>query len=218
MAERELKKPLSNRFSNAVLLACKLHRTQARKGTEIPYVSHLLSVAGLALEHGATEDEAIAAVLHDAVEDQGGARRAAQIRARFGPRVATIVLGCTDTVQDPKPPWRARKEAYVRHIGSASRSIRLVSVCDKLHNARAILADYREHGDELWARFTGGREGTLWYYRSLVTSFSKAARPSEKGMARAVAELERVVAELEALSAGRAAKLGMVARRFRPIR
>jgi (p)ppGpp synthase/HD superfamily hydrolase len=194
MAEDKLDQPLTPRFTAALTLACELHRSQARKGTQIPYVSHLLGVASLALEHGADEDEAIAAVLHDAVEDQGGQATAASIRERFGDRVTEIVLACTDTDVTPKPPWRQRKEAYVAHIRGATPSARLVSACDKLHNARAILGDYRELGDELWSRFSGGREGTLWYYRALVSAFSA------HGPSRVVAELDRVVSELESLS------------------
>ena len=162
---------LSPRFTDALVLACELHRDQTRKGTPIPYVAHLLAAASLALEHGATEDEAIAALLHDAVEDQGGLPTEVRIRARFGDAVADIVMGCTDAVAIPKPPWRERKEQYIAHLAHASPSILLVSACDKLHNARAILADYRVLGEALWPRFTGGRDGTLWYYRALVAAF-----------------------------------------------
>lgn len=192
--EQALEQPLTRRFTDALTLACDLHRTQARKGTQIPYVAHLLAVAGLALEHGASEDEAIAAVLHDAVEDQGGAETAARIRAQFGDAVADIVVACSDTDVVPKPPWRARKEAYIAHVRTAPASVRLVSACDKLHNARTLAADYRQVGEELWKRFTGGREGTLWYYRSLVTAFA------EHGRTPLLDELDRVVTELESLA------------------
>jgi uncharacterized protein (DUF1330 family) len=184
---------LTPRFTEALTLACVLHRSQVRKGTYIPYVSHLLGVASLALEHGATEDEAIAALLHDAVEDQGGAATAALIQDRFGAAVADIVRACSDTDEVPKPPWRARKEAYVEHVGTASASVRLVSASDKLHNARSIFSDYRAHGDRVWDRFSGGRDGTLWYYRALVDAFSKHGRSS------LIDELDRVVTELEQL-------------------
>jgi HD domain len=194
MAEDTLDNPLTSRFAEALALACELHRSQARKGTQIPYVSHLLAVASLALEYGATEDEAIAAVLHDAVEDQGGAPTARVIENKFGKRVADIVRACSDTDVVPKPPWRERKEAYIAHVRDASASVRLVSACDKLHNARAILADYREHGESLWERFSGGRDGTLWYYRELIDAFSA------NGRSRLVDELDRVVTELEVLA------------------
>ncbi|MBI5830235.1 MAG: bifunctional (p)ppGpp synthetase/guanosine-3',5'-bis(diphosphate) 3'-pyrophosphohydrolase, partial [Chloroflexi bacterium] len=141
-------------------------------------------------------DEAIAALLHDAVEDQGGPVVRDEIRRRFGDNVAAIVDGCTDTDATPKPPWRARKEAYIAHIRTASPSVQLVSAADKLHNARAILLDYRQMGDSLWERFHGGREGTLWYYRAIVTAFREAGA----GPARLVDELERVVADLERLT------------------
>jgi (p)ppGpp synthase/HD superfamily hydrolase len=191
VSNESLHQPLTDRFADALTFACELHRRQRRKGTQIPYVSHLLAVASIALEHGASEDEAIAAVLHDAVEDQGGAATAARIRERFGDSVANIVLGCTDTDVQPKPPWRERKEAYVAHVRSARPSVRLVSASDKLHNARAILADHRALGDALWDRFSGGREGTLWYYRALVDAFASHGRN------RLVDELDRVVTELE---------------------
>jgi GTP pyrophosphokinase len=186
---------LSPRFEQALAFAAELHRQQVRKGTPVPYLAHLMAVASLALEHGATEDEAIAAVLHDAVEDQGGAATQEAIRQRFGPAVADIVAGCTDTDQTPKPPWRARKEAYVAHLGSASPSVRLVSLCDKVHNARTILADYRTVGEALWSRFTGGKTGTLWYYRALVEAFRAHGHPA------LVAELDRVVREVGRLAA-----------------
>jgi (p)ppGpp synthase/HD superfamily hydrolase len=198
MQEEILARPLTSRFANAVAFACELHRTQTRRGTQIPYVAHLLGVASLALEHGADEDEAIAAILHDAVEDQGGAPTAVKIRDRFGERVAEIVLSCSDTDVVPKPPWRARKEKYVAHLAEATESARLVSACDKLHNARAILSDYRELGEALWGRFREGREGTLWYYRAVLEQL-RASPPGPSGL-RLVDELERAVEALERLA------------------
>lgn len=184
------------RFAEALSYAIALHAQQKRKGTEVPYVAHLLAVTALALEHGANEDEAIAAALHDAVEDQGGAATSAEIERRFGPTVRAIVEGCTDADVVPKPPWRTRKEAYLAHLHAAPPSVLLVSASDKLHNARAILADLRDLGDALWPRFTGGRAGTLWYYRSLVDAY----RPREPRAL--VSELERVVSEIERIAAG----------------
>ena len=182
---------LSDRFDQALLLASDLHREQQRKGSGVPYLSHLLGVASLVLEHGGDEDEAIGALLHDAVEDQGGLPTLARIRDRFGERVADIVAGCTDAHTDPKPPWRERKEAYLAHIRTASPSVRLVSNADKLHNARAILNDYREIGDALWERFNTGVEELLWYYRSLADIFLAT---NGNALAR---ELDRVVREIE---------------------
>ena len=187
---------LTTRFDEALVLASRLHAPQARKGTTIPYVSHLLAVAGLVLENGASEDEAIAALLHDAVEDQGGAATREEIRRRFGDSVAQIVDGCTDADVIPKPPWRERKEKYIAHIRVASPSVWLVSAADKLHNARAILADYRVMSEAVWDRFNGGKEGTLWYYRSLVDMFREVP-----GSTPLVKELGRVVSELERLAA-----------------
>jgi GTP pyrophosphokinase len=153
-----------------------------------------LGVASIALEYGATEDEAIGALLHDAGEDAGGRGRIEDIRVRFGKDVADIVDGCTDAEVIPKPPWRKRKEDYIAHLPQASASVRLVSASDKLHNARAILRDYRQHGEALWSRFNGGREGTLWYYRELVKAFLKA------GTNELIEELDRVVREVETLA------------------
>jgi (p)ppGpp synthase/HD superfamily hydrolase len=185
---------LTARFEEALAYASRLQAGQTRKGTDIPYVSHLLAVAAIVLEHGGDEDEAIAALLHDAVEDQGGAPTREEIRRRFGDRVTEIVEGCTDAEVVPKPPWRERKERYVARLRDASPSVRLVSCADKLHNARSILADYWTCGDELWERFRGGREGTLWYYRALVGAFR------EHGPSPLVDELERTVVEIERLA------------------
>lgn len=186
---------LSSKFDQALQYAVLVHAGQVRKGTEIPYVSHLLAVASIALEYGANEDEAIGALLHDAVEDGGGPARMADIRHRFGEAVADIVHGCTDAEVVPKPPWRKRKEDYIAHIPAAPAPVRLVSAADKLHNARAILRDYRIHGEDLWSRFNGGKDGTLWYYRSLVDAFSKAERNE------LIEELDRIVSEIERISA-----------------
>ena len=185
---------LTARFRQALAYAAELHEKQVRKGGDVPYVAHLLSVTGIVLEYGGDEEEAIAALLHDAVEDQGGASIRDEIRARFGDRVTAIVDGCTDADTQPKPPWKQRKEAFVESISTASPSVRLVSAADKLHNARSILADYREIGEPLWDRFTGRKRGTLWYYRTLVDAFHKA------GPSPLVDELDRVVTEVENLA------------------
>lgn len=193
----ETTKPiLGQRFEDALTYAAKLHSRQIRKGSGVPYISHLIGVASTALEYGADEDEAIAALLHDAIEDQGGQEAKEEIRDRFGESVAAIVEGCTDADMQPKPPWRQRKEAYIAHIKDASPSTHLVSCSDKLYNARAILKDCRIRGEKLWARFTGGKEGTLWYYRALSDAF-RAVYPSPLSE-----ELERVVSEIEKLAAG----------------
>jgi GTP pyrophosphokinase len=186
---------LSQKFDQALHYAVLIHAFQKRKDTEIPYLAHLLGVASIALEYGANESEAIGALLHDAGEDAGGEGRIEDIRHRFGDAVADIVQGCTDAVTIPKPPWQKRKEDYIAHVPLASASIRLVSASDKLHNARAILRDYRRLGDALWTRFTGGKAGTLWYYRALVTAFRKA------GKDELIDELDRVVTEIEQLAA-----------------
>jgi (p)ppGpp synthase/HD superfamily hydrolase len=190
----EAKLILTSKFDEALAYAVDLHRAQPRKGTGVPYVSHLLSVAALVLEHGGTEEQAIAALLHDAVEDQGGRPTAEAIRARFGETVAEIVDGCTDTDLTPKPPWRERKEAYVARVRREPAHVRLVSAADKLHNARTMVTDLRIHGPSLWERFNAGRDETLWYLGALVEAFREA------GTAPIVEELARTVAELEAVS------------------
>ena len=181
--------PLSERFTRALTFATELHAEQVRKGSEVAYISHLMAVCALVIEHGGDEDEAIAALLHDAVEDQGGQETRRAILHRFGQRVAEIVDGCTDAVGHPKPPWRDRKERYIAHIATAEPSVLLVSAADKVHNARAILTDYRRLGEALWDRFRGGRQ-TLWYYRSLLDAYRRADPPTH--VAELVEELGRV--------------------------
>ena len=186
---------LSPRFEQALQYATVVHAGQKRKGTEIPYVAHLLAVTAIALEHGANEDEAIAALLHDAAEDAGGRGRLEDIRLRFGKIVADIVEGCTDTDLTPKPPWKKRKEDYIVHVREASASVKLVSAADKLHNAQSILRDYRSLQGDLWSRFNGGKDGTLWYYRALVEALGA------HGSNPLIQELDRTVSELERLAA-----------------
>ena len=187
---------LTTRFNEALVYAAQLHADQFRKGTSIPYIAHLLAVASIALENGADEDQAIAALLHDAVEDQGGEKTSQEIGERFGNNVAEIVEGCTDTDIIPKPPWRKRKEDYISHLKNAERPVLLVSASDKLHNARAILTDYRQLGESLWSRFNGGKDGTLWYYRSLIETFKE----SDQIPKVLINELENVVSEIEHLA------------------
>ncbi len=161
----------SARFASAMTYAHDVHQGQFRKGTSVPYIAHVLGVAAIALEYGADEDEAIGALLHDAAEDGGGEATLAEIRARFGDAVGDIVLGCSDSlVEDPedKLPWRDRKENYLVHLENASQSVCLVSAADKLHNVRSIIRDYQQHGDDIWLRFQGRREGTLWYYETVA--------------------------------------------------
>ena len=186
---------LDQRFLEALAYATKLHAQQARKGTRVPYVAHLLGVASIVLAEGGDEDMAIAALLHDAVEDQGGKPTLREIERRFGVRVAKLVDACTDADSVPKPPWKDRKTRYIEAVRHEPADARLISAADKLHNARDILADYRQHGEQVWKRFRGGREGTLWYYRALVEAFRAA------GGNRLVNELDRVVSELESLVA-----------------
>jgi GTP pyrophosphokinase len=183
---------LSERFDQALAWASALHRQQRRKGGNVPYIAHLLAVTALVLEAGGDEEEAIAALLHDAVEDQGGASVRAAIEERFGPRVAAIVEGCTDTDQDPKPPWRERKTAFLVALEGADASVRLVVAADKLHNATCTLHDLRYEGPTAWDRLRG-REKALWYYRSVLETLACS------GSNPLVRRLELIVAELETL-------------------
>jgi (p)ppGpp synthase/HD superfamily hydrolase len=185
---------LGPRFNEAFLFAAEKHGLQTRRKTGVPYISHIMSVAALVLEAGGGEEEAIAALLHDVVEDCGGQVVLEEIRERFGEPVANIVAGCTDAYTVPKPPWKARKLEYLDHLRRATDDVRLVGAADKLHNVRTILADYRADGDSVWERFSGHREGTLWYYRA-VLDVLREGKPN-----RLIDELHRVVTELETLA------------------
>ena len=186
---------LGPRFMRAFQFAGKKHSGQTRKASTIPYITHLMGVASLVLEAGGDEDLAIAALLHDVVEDCGGAPMLKEVRSRFGKRVAEIVDGCTDAYTVPKPPWRERKESYIRRLKKETADTRLVSAADKLNNIRSILSDYRAIGESVWSRFNGGREGTLWYYRTLRDEFLRSKKN------RITLDFDLAVRELESLTA-----------------
>jgi (p)ppGpp synthase/HD superfamily hydrolase len=193
---------LGERFTSALDLAFDLHREQARKGSGIPYFGHLLGVTSIVIETGGSEDEAIAALLHDAAEDQGGYATLERIRNEFGEFVARVVEECSDSFGEPKPPWRDRKQGYLDHLEEASDAGLHVSLADKLQNVRTIVVDYRDLGEQLWGRFNADRDEVLWYYRSLAALFTRrrpGALASE--LSEAVAELERLI---ETASAGSA--------------
>jgi len=190
---------VGRRFRDALVWAAELHEEQKRKGGSVPYVAHLIGVASIVLEHGGDEDQAIAALLHDALEDQAHRMTPGEISARFGDRVEKIVEACTDgdaeEQRDRDPArWRVRKQKYIDEIATKPVEALLVSMADKLYNARAILEDFREIGDKLWPRFTAGREGNLWYYRALLTAFKPRAQN------RLWHELDRTVCEIERLA------------------
>src|SRR5271156_6752414 len=185
---------LGPRLQRAFRYAAEKHDGQTRKQTAVPYLSHLMGVASLVLEAGGDEDMAIAALLHDVVEDCGGMPRLREVRKLFGARVAKIVEGCTDSFGEPKPEWIERKKEYLHEVMRADAETRLVSASDKLHNVRTILADYRQHGEAIWARFNGKKEGTLWYYRALSNEYRRR-HPN-----RNTRELEIAVAELERMA------------------
>jgi GTP pyrophosphokinase len=184
----------SERIIDAMAAAAQIHGTQRRKGTEIPYLSHLLGTCSIALEYGANEDEAIAALLHDAIEDGRPTAAARATVWSFGDEVGRIVEACTDADTQPKPPWRPRKEAYLASLEKKDHSVLLVSASDKLHNARSIVRDRRGVGEKVWDRFKVQKSDTLWYYRSLVVAY----RENSEHNPALVAELDRTVAEMEA--------------------
>jgi (p)ppGpp synthase/HD superfamily hydrolase len=184
----------SKRFISALEYTAKIHAKQIRKRTERPYIGHLLGVASIVIEYGGDEDMAIAALLHDAVEDQGGLPRLREIQRKFGKRVAHIVDGCTDAYAEPKSPWLERKRAYIARVGGESADVRLVSAADKLSNARETLYEVRVYGESVYERFAGKKLGTLWYYRELLKVFRQV------GTSPLIEELDRVVTELERLS------------------
>ena len=186
----------SELWQQAFTYASTLHATQTRKGKDVPYISHLMGVAAIVLEQGGTENQAIGALLHDAVEDQDVTVE--EIRERFNDEVAEIVEGCTDAEGEPKPEWRERREKYITHLSEAGPSVRLVAAADKLYNARNILEDYRKEGETLWDRFTGKKDGTLWYYRTLAKTFRENyPSPLADELGRVVSELERLVKEAD---------------------
>jgi len=186
----------SERIIAALVAAAQIHGTQVRKGTSIPYLSHLLGTCAIALDYGANEDEAIAALLHDAIEDGQPTEAARATVWGFGEEVGRIVEGCTDADTHPKPPWRERKEAYLSRLSSEDRSILLVSASDKLHNARSIVRDLRVVGEALWKRFSVPKDQTLGYYRSLVTAY----RGNPAHTPALIDELDRTVTEMETLA------------------
>ena len=187
----------SNKFVVALRYAADLHAKQFRKRTGRPYIGHLLGVTSIVIEYGGDEEMAIAALLHDTVEDQGGMPRLREIRRIFGKRVAHIVDGCTDSYTQPKPSWLERKRAYLAKVAEEAAEVRLVSAADKLANVRETLHDLRTQDETVFARFAGKKEGTLWYYRELVCAFRKA------GSNPLIEELDRAVTQLEVQSEAR---------------
>jgi (p)ppGpp synthase/HD superfamily hydrolase len=192
--------PTRKAFVDAVAYASELHAQQTRKGTETPYLAHLLAVASLVLENGGDEEQAIAGLLHDGPEDQGGVEVLDEIRRRFGDRVADMVAECSDTFETPKPPWRDRKESYIRHLREASTGTFLVSAADKVHNLGCILRDYRNIGEILWDRFKASRAETIWYYTTLTETYERRGPQEVQPLAR---ELRLLLQELNALVTSR---------------
>ncbi len=188
---------LTERFQKAFDFSLKLHGSQLRKDSNVPYMSHLLAASALVLENGGGEDEAIAALLHDAVEDQGGKDTLKKIEEQFGLIVSQIVIHCSDTLQTPKPPWKEIKQAYLSKLNQMPVSSRLVSLADKVHNARSILLDYHLNGDDLWERFRAGKYEVLWYYNAMLEKFKEIDDPSHR---RLMIEFSMTIKELNRLT------------------
>lgn len=184
---------LTPRLIEALRYADECHRGQVRKGTDIPYFCHPLGVASLVLEGGGDEDDVIAALLHDVVEDSGGSARLVEIQSTFGKAIADVVEECSDTNLVPKPPWRERKLAFLNRVPQLSESARRIVTADKLHNVRSILVERRDVGPALWEKFSGKREGTLWYYQQIVERLKRSGREPQ------LRELEDLVARMELL-------------------
>lgn len=185
---------MTSRFEEALVYATELHSGQNRKRSRVPYIAHLLGVTSLVMEDGGDEDEAIAALLHDAVEDQGGLKTLDAIRERFGERVAEIVSACTDSFTDPKPPWRERKESFLEILQTADASVQRVSLADKVYNARTTLRDIRLEGPAAWNKFKQGRQGALWYYHAIIDTLEA------RNHSYLLVELKEIVQELERIS------------------
>lgn len=179
---------LGTRFDEALTYASDLHRHQTRKHSTIPYVAHLLAVCGLVLEHGGDENQAIAALLHDGPEDQGGEATLAVIRSRFGEQVADLVVACSEPLHHGKAAWQDRKEAFLGHLAAMPIRPLLIIAADKVHNARCIVADHAVIGGEIFNRFNGGVAGTKWYYRQLVTALGPRAPAALAAELTALAE------------------------------
>lgn len=190
---------LGERFEHALIYTARLHANQVRKDSRTPYIAHLLATAGLVMEYGGNEDEIIAALLHDALEDQPhNGNTAREIEAHFGNGVLAIVQACSDTQTHPKPPWRQRKEAFLQSLPTAPPSACLIIAADKLHNTRTLTREYREHGDAIWQRFKGGRDGTLWFSQAVLAALHQCADMPPamlSELADAVTELETLVME-----------------------
>jgi (p)ppGpp synthase/HD superfamily hydrolase len=194
LVELERMPELGDRFIDALGYAARVHAGQRKPGDYQPYIGHLLRVAGLVIEDGGSENEAIAALLHDAAEDQGGLQRLAEIRRRYGEVVAKIVNECTDTYLPAKPSWRERKERYVQHLGDSSSAAVRVSLADKLDNARTALRDYQVQGEALWSRSGRSSQDICWYYSELAKLFAELQPgPLADELARTVMELDRLI-------------------------
>lgn len=205
MSDRTDSPLLTDRFTAATAYALDHHRTQIRKGSGVPYASHLFAVAAIVLEMGGSEDEAIAGLLHDVVEDGGGPTAAAEIRERWGDDVADWVLANSDSTTgsiEGKEDWMTRKERYVAGIATKPIEAVRVSIADKLHNSRMIVADGRAAGDELWDRFTADGPQTLWYYEALLAAFEDRRDELGAGAAGALDQLELTVADMRSIVTG----------------
>jgi GTP pyrophosphokinase len=184
---------LTSRFAQAFLLAERAHGDQIRKGSGVPYITHLMAVSAIIGEYGGDEDQMIAGLLHDVLEDRGHVVSLSQIRGMFGWRVAMIVESCSDTMVKPKPPWEERKRAYLEKLAQESPVVKLVSAADKLHNARALVRDYAEVGEAMWTRFNASKHRQCWYLRGCVVALGQSWDHL------IVRELDEIVSELQGM-------------------
>ena len=189
----------SERVVEAFALMYELHRTQLRKGSRTPYITHLLGVASLVGGHGGDENQFIAALLHDAVEDQGGLETLQRIRARFGDDVAGLVLACSDADTDPKPPWQERKDQFLESVRKADGRVKLIVAADKLHNSRELAGHLIERGPEVWKIFKAGKERTLWFQAEILKALEQGAwrHPILRELNDAVDMLHRTAQRVE---------------------
>lgn len=185
---------LGPRFEQALLFASQMHARQRRKDTGAPYIAHVMGVTALVLEDGGSEEEVIAALLHDSAEDQGGEQVLVEIRKKYGDKIAAIVYECSDTLDSPKPPWKGRKQGHLTRLEDASREALHIMLADKVYNSRSLLRGLQERGPEIWGKFKGGKEGTLWYFHQMLALFQKHFS------GYLVNELARVVVAIEAIS------------------
>lgn len=183
---------LSRKFEHALTFANQVHAEQKRKDSGAPYFAHVIGVAALVLEDGGSEEEAIAALLHDTAEDQGGQAMLDEIAERFGDKISRIVSECSDTLVIPKPPWRERKEAHIKKLRMAHPETIRIMLADKVYNSRNLLRGLQQRGEQVWGNFKGGRDGTLWYFKQMYATFALTCPPTNYLMDELARNIRRI--------------------------